>query len=342
MIYQNVGDIATDALAAQKRAEDMMEAENKASLVGATIVHDGPVVQKTLEQKKKEFIKRLVAKGHQRASETAEQAIDDFLDATHLSYQEQVNEAAILKFYRSLRDRGNGDRTVYNKHVSLFGFLKWLGLDVKKLAERPPSYTEKEVEIYEPEDLKILFDACNQYQRVIFELLLKTGLRMQEAMNLEWVNVDFRRKIIKVREQLDTDTGTNVRIKDRAERSVPLPDDLAATLKAWKDERSKSRLVIGTASDTPNDKLLLMLKRIVKRAGLNCGHCSGCRGTEQCSRWKIKTFRSTYLSMCLRAGVDPRTLMEWSGHEDLATLLKYLAASRDPNLQQKVSSIKWA
>ncbi|HZY73042.1 MAG TPA: hypothetical protein VFE22_08050, partial [Edaphobacter sp.] len=74
MIYQNVGDIATDALAAQKRAEDMMEAENKASLVGATIVHDGPVVQKTLEQKKKEFIKRLVAKGHQRASETAEQA----------------------------------------------------------------------------------------------------------------------------------------------------------------------------------------------------------------------------------------------------------------------------
>jgi hypothetical protein len=33
--------------------------------------------------------------------------------------------------------------------------------------------------------------------------------------------------------------------------------------------------------------------------------------------------------------------MQWTGHEDLATLLKYLAASRDPDLQQKVSNIQW-
>jgi integrase len=187
----------------------------------------------------------------------------------------------------------------------------------------------------------VLFDACNRYQKTVFETLLKTGLRMQEAMNLEWVNVDFRRMVIRVREQLDTDSGKDVRIKDRAERSVPLPDDLAKTLHAWKSERLQSRLVLGTANDTPNDKMLQMLKRIVKRAALNCGHCSGCRGTQECSHWKIKTFRSTYCSQCLRAGVDPRTLMQWTGHEDLATLLKYLAASRDPDLQQKVSNIQW-
>jgi integrase len=154
------------------------------------------------------------------------------------------------------------------------------------------------------------------------------------------VNVDFQRKIIKVRERLDSDKG-DVRIKDRAERSVPLADDLAESLQALKLKRPNTRLVLGTSNDTPNDKMLQLLKRCVRKAGLNCGHCSGCRGTQECSRWKIKTFRSTYCSQCLRAGVDPRTLMQWTGHEDLATLLKYLAASRDPNLQQRVSAIQW-
>jgi integrase len=247
----------------------------------------------------------------------------------------------VLTFYRHLRKRGNQDRTIYNKHVSLFGWFKWMGLDTKKLATRPPSFTEKEVKTFDSEDLTTLFAACNDYQRVVFETLLKTGLRMQEAMHLEWTNVDFRSKTIKVRERLDDDDGHTVRIKDRAERSVPLPDDLATTLKAWKEERPGTRLVFGTVNDTPNWKWLQMLKRVVREAGLNCGHCKGCRNTKQCSQWILHQFRSTYTTSLLQSGLDVRTVMKYTGHEDMATVMRYLTPAQDAQTRSKINSIRW-
>jgi len=339
-VYDPVGANAADALAALHRKTHYLVARESAVAAGVQVVGDVVNKRPTLNAKKSEFLKRLKAKGHQRASETSLQAIDDFLDATSLTYVDEVNEEAVLRFYRSLRKRGNGDRTIYNKHMSLFAFFKWLKLDTKALAEKAPTYTEREVEIYDKEDLKALLDACDDYQRMVFETLLKTGMRMQEGMHLEWVNVDFRNKRIKVRERLDSDLP-NVSIKDRAERSIPLDDGLAEALKVWKETHKGTRLVLGTVNDTPNWKWLRMLKRLAKRAGLNCDHCAGCRGTGECSRWKLKTFRSTYTTTMLRAGVDPRTLMEWTGHEDLATILKYLAPIRAEEAKEKVNTVQW-
>jgi integrase len=338
-VYTNVEN-ASEALNDLKRKTHLLVAKDSAKAAGVEVVGEVSSRQ-SLQRKKDEFIKRLVSKGHKRASETALVAIDDFLESTDLTYADEITEDSILKMYRYLRKRGNRDRTIYNKHVSLFAFFKWMKLDTKKLAERPPSYTKREVEEYDSEDLKVLFAACDQYQKVVFETLLKTGMRMQEGMHLEWPNVDFRRKRIRVRELLDTENDIEARIKDRAERSVPLADDLAVTLKAWKEKHPKTRLVLGTVNDTPNWKWLQMLKRVVRRAGLNCDHCAGCRTTNECNHWKLKTFRSTYTTTMLRNGIDPRTLMEWTGHEDLATLEKYWAPSKSEDLQKRVSAVKW-
>jgi len=99
-------------------------------------------------------------------------------------------------------------------------------------------------------------------------------------MYLGWHNVDFDAKVIRVREN----RAAGSTIKDRSERSVPIPDDLLATLKAWKKVRPKARLVVGTQRDTPNKKWLQSLKRTARAAGLNCGQCEGCKGTEECRR----------------------------------------------------------
>jgi integrase len=104
-------------------------------------------------------------------------------------------------------------------------------LPVKEIIPRNPDYTEKEVEIYNRQELKTFFAACKtDYSRVVFKLLLQTGLRMREAMHLGWHNVDFHAKVIRIRE--NRSAGST--IKDRSERSVPIPDDLLALLKAWR------------------------------------------------------------------------------------------------------------
>jgi transposase-like protein len=91
-----------------------------------------------LLKKRDEFIERHKGKGQARAAETATIAIDDFIEATGHVYAQQIEESSVLKFYKHLRSKGNQDRTIYNKHVSLFGWFKWMKLDIAKLADRRP------------------------------------------------------------------------------------------------------------------------------------------------------------------------------------------------------------
>lgn len=342
-IYKNVGDDAADALASQKRESHLMAAKDSARSAGVKIV-ETDTSRVSLQKKKGEFVQRQIARGKKRASETAELAIDGFLLATGHVYADQVTESSVLTFYKHLRQADNSDRTIYNKHVSLFSWFNWLKLDIKALApEGPPSYTKKEVEIYEAEELGILLKSCKGSTRLVFEVLLMTGLRMQEAMHLQWTNVDFRNKEIRVREMLDSDKFDDVRIKDRAERSVPLRDDLAEKLKEWKAAHPKTVFVLGTKNDTPNGKWLVMLKRAARNAGLNCGRCAGCRGTQECYHWTLKKFRATYTTNMLRGGLDARTVMSFTGHENLATVLLYLAPvkRRDVTTHARVNEIQW-
>lgn len=347
-IYTNVGTDAANALAALRRMTHIVIARESAALAGVKLEVESSdrlstfkTGRPTLQDKKKEYIERQIIKGHHESAATVTVAIDNFLAATKCMYADQINEKSILTFYKHLRDIGNGDRTIHGKHVSLFAWLKWMKLDIKSLAERPPKFTKREVSVYHAADLKKFFRECNDYLTVVFETLLKTGMRYQEAMFLEWSNVDFRAKMIRVRERLADDDNGVVRIKDRAERSVPLPDDLAATLMAWRRSHPKCRLVLGTKYDTPNRKWLPALKRLVRRAGLNCGQCHSCRSKNECSLWKIHKFRGTYITTLHRNGVDARTIMKYTGHEDLETILLYLAAAEDAPMQKKINTIKW-
>jgi integrase len=251
------------------------------------------------------------------------------------TYADQLTEEIILRWYAALRKRGNSNRTLYNKHILIFGFLTWCG--VKHLAMKAPSYTEKKVEIYEPEQLKKFFASLtDRYHRIVFEVLLKTGLRMQEAMFLEWHNINWQHGTLTV--TVKNDLGFDV--KDRQERTLPIPADLVEHLKAWKDTHG-GRLALGTSKDTPNWKWLSLLKRLAHKAGLNCGHCQSCREREECERWYLHKFRATYTTNLLRAGMDVRTVMMYTGHADLETVMRYLSPAELPDTQMKINSIVW-
>ena len=336
-VWTTVGENATDALAARDREQHLRQAKKLAVKAGVTVVEKDEVSH-TLLSLKKRWLQKLEARGKRRAIETMTIAIDDFLAVTGHTYPDQIAEDSMLALYTALRNRGNSDRTIYNKATSLGGWFKFMKLPVKEIIPQNPDYTEKEVEIYNRQELKTFFAACKtDYSRVVFKLLLQTGLRMREAMHLGWHNVDFHAKVIRVREN----RAAGSTIKDRSERSVPIPDDLLAALKAWRKVRPKTRLVVGTERDTPNRKWLQTLKRTVRAAGLNCGQCEGCKGTKECSRWYLHKFRATYTTTLLRNGVDARTVMAFTGHEDLATVLRYLAPAGDQPMQAKISKIAW-
>jgi integrase len=343
-VYKNVGDDPTEALAAQRRESHLLKVKDSAKAAGVEIVGDSSA-RIVLRLKADEYVERNLAKGQKVAAHHNRIAIESFLSSTGLRYADQVNEASVLKFYGHLRKIGNRDRTVFNKHNSLFSWFRWMGLDVKKLANERPSYTDKEPVCYHKEDLAKLFSICKPYQKIVFATLLKTGMRYQEATHLEWPNIDFRSKIIRVREYLDGDDEYSEEgyvIKDREERTIPLPDDLIAELKEWRKIRPEANLVLGTIHDTPNTRWIVMLKKCVNRAGLHCGRCRGCTVSKECYRWKIHQFRSTYTTTLLRNGVDVRTVMKYTGHKKMETVLRYAAPAEDEPMQKKLSSIEWS
>jgi len=289
----------------------------------------------------KAYLSRLEAQGKLTTIEAGGYAIREFIAISGATFADEVTEDTILRWYNALRRKGNSDRTRFNKHTYLFTFFRWMKLDTKSLAEHPPDFTEREVSIYSPEELKALFASLPEGGlKLAFETLLQAGLRETELTHLTWERVDFAARRILVREY--DQEGAMVRIKDRDERSVPISIELAAKLAAWKLARPGTNLVFGTKGDLPDGKLLRALKRAANRAGLECGRCPGCRSkTKECRRWTLKRFRSTCTTTLLRSGLDVRTVMSIVGHADLETTMKYLAVANQDSTLSKIDQIAW-
>ena len=95
-------------------------------------------------------------------------------------------------FHKRFAGPGRWSRErVANRHSHLKSIrLSTAGYDTKKvksIAGPKPKYEKTLPEIYEPDDLKAFFASLEQeYDQLLFDVLLTTGLREQEAMHLEW------------------------------------------------------------------------------------------------------------------------------------------------------------
>jgi integrase len=158
-------------------------------------------------------------------------------------------------------------------------------------------------EIYEDDELATFFASLKTLEdRVFFELLLQTGSREQEAMYLEWSDIKQARTL-----HLHSKPKYAFKMKDHEERELPLPRELYDLLLQLREKHPNAKLVFETTNSKPDTKLLLLVKRRVRRAGLNCGLCAGCIARGECERWFLHKFRATYCTKLLRAGMDLRT-----------------------------------
>jgi integrase len=337
VVWRNVGDDAAVALAAQQQQQKALKAGAAAADAGLELV-TSPTEGVPLLEKSREYIQRQISRGKLRHAKICTAVLGDFVQMVGVRYAEQLTEAVMLDWYTKLAERGNDKYTIHNKHIAVVGWLKWCGVSTKPLApDGPPAFTRKKVKIYSPVELQVLFDSLTSpYHSLVLETLLKTGLREKEAATLEWPDLNFEFGTLTVHAKPSNG------IKDREERTLPLDSKLAERLQAWHISHPHIRWVLGTPhKDTINGEWLPMLKRLARNAGLNCGVCPPCLSMQQCSRWLLKTFRSTYTTNLLRSGIDPRTVMEYTGHSDLATVMMYLSPAESTETQDKINSIVW-
>ncbi|MGA2538412.1 MAG: hypothetical protein ABSF53_20550, partial [Terracidiphilus sp.] len=113
---------------------------------------------------------------------------------------DEIERIDLLRFCAFLRDRKKlAPRTVFNKFTCVMTFLEAQGLPKLLGKNDRPRYVETEVEIFEDDQLTDLYSVCSLYHRMLYDFLLMTGFREQEAMYITWENVRFGANIVEMR-----------------------------------------------------------------------------------------------------------------------------------------------
>jgi len=252
-------------------------------------------------------------------------ALDYFLESCKALHVADIERRHMLEYAAYLREeKEQSPRSVYNKFENVMTFLKANGIRGIVGKNDWPRYTEEEPEMYEPEELKKLFKACDAEERLWYEFFLMTGMREQEVMYTYRSDINCAGCVARVTHKPDRGWTP----KAYKEREVPIPAKLAASLKKWMAKADKNcNLLFPTAGCNPKLDFLDCLKASAERAKLNKDN------------FYLHKFRATFATRCLWAGVDLRTVQQWLGHSDIESTMRYLKPSRSSHVREKVNEI---
>ncbi|HZU34166.1 MAG TPA: site-specific integrase, partial [Candidatus Angelobacter sp.] len=253
----------------------------------------------TLKQLCDDFMKVKNAEGVGRDSIDGYQLIiDEFLASCNRRYPENVTALDVLNYCASIEQRGLSPRTRSNRFVSLSTIFTHCGINPKMLLTKQQrkvlsDYPQLDPVVYDREEVMRLLSNCDDYHKVVYYFLYRSGFRKQEAMYLEWTDINFIAKTLSVRMK----KHIGFEPKKCKERTVPMFDDLADVLLQWREHNPNTRFVLGNSNDRPNTHWWDDLQDITKKAGMLCGSCSNCvSGKGSCEKWFLHAFRATFVT----------------------------------------------
>ena len=318
----SVGKDLADASARRMRKEAELNALNNGV---AVVPENGDNGHCSLQAAIREYLEETALTKKPKTLAAYTTALSYFSESCSKLYLQEIERKDLLKFCAFLRDdKDQAPRSCWNKFANVMSFLKANG--IRGLVKKTdwPRYTEEEPEIYEHEELAKLFAACDAEERLWYEFFLMTGMREQEVMHTYWSDINFAHATVRVSHKPDRGWTP----KAYKEREIPIPANLAKSLKAWKAKADKTcGLVFPTAGCKPKLDFLDCLKAVAERAKL-----------DQDNFWLHK-FRATFATRCLWAGVDLRTVQQWLGHSDMESTMRYLKPSRSQHVRNKVNEI---
>lgn len=194
-------------------------------------------------------------------------ATSEFRKSCRKQFLDELTKQDLTDFVVFQKKQKLADRTIDNRLTDLGTFLHANGAPLS-LHQR---YTEKEVRAYSVEELRALNGASTDEELQVWQFFLSTGFREDEVAHACYSDIDFKAKTIDVREKRQF----NWEPKDKAERTVPVPDSLIELLEVRKSMHQGGWLIFPNRDGNPQGHFLRILKERALRAGLDCGHCTG-------------------------------------------------------------------
>ncbi len=232
---------------------------------------------------------------------------------------EAVDALAVRSFLAALARRGVGRRSQGRALAALRSCFRW-GCRVGALASNPaarvrtPKAPRTLPDHLRPGEVESLIEApagdgaLERRDRALLELLYATGLRISEAVSLDWRDLDLAGRTLRV-------LG-----KGGKERLVPFGRPALAALRAWRDRWESVRRA-GSDGGEP-----VFLNRRGGRLTDRSARRTVDRWVEAAALRRgihPHTLRHTFATHLLERGADLRAIQELLGHASLATTQRY-------------------
>jgi integrase len=230
--------------------------------------------------------------------------------------------------YRDLLQKGLSPRSVQQVHRTLRAALRqavkseYIYRD-PTFGVKPPRAAEREEVVLTPEQVRSLFaSTADHYLYPVWVVLATTGMRLGEALGLQWRDVDFDQGMLAIRRQAQRQKGDGMVLSElktaASRRSLPLPAGTIEVLRKqytaqrgqahahgleWDDKKQ----VFSGVEDGLYDPASVnkSFHRALERAGL--------------PRCRVHDLRHTFSSFIQSRGRTEREAQEVLGHASAST-----------------------
>jgi len=240
-----------------------------------------------------------------------------FLEWTENQHNTQKPDDCTARIVREYLSRliglGRKDTTVWNNAraiKTMFSFWYANQIMQEVIKYEMPKLLKKKLPRLTVEELERILKVCKVRDRAVIEFLVDSGLRREEAINLNWDDIDMQTGLVIVRrgkggKDRVSVIGSKVRRALLAyRRSLPVEEWVGALFKT--DEGTRFT----------GNGMLAIFRRLSKKTGI---HCSP------------HAMRRTWTIFSLRANMDSLYVQHLAGWED-QTMLDHYAQIEDIDL----------
>ncbi len=328
---------------ARKKEADAFAATASVEVREGVHVADSATV--TVETAGKMWIASREAAGLERSTVEAYQQrlnlhVAPFIGNEKLS---KITVPAVRAFADRLRDEGRSPAMVKKAVTALGSILsdaQERGLvmrnAVKEMSRRRNGSEKRQVrklevgvDIPRPDEIKTFLAHLEGRWRPILLTAVFSGLRSSELRGLRWLDIDFQKAVINVRQRSDK-WGIIGSTKSHAgQRTVPVPPVVINTLREWKLQCPPGELVFPNGAGNPESHANIVNRGLIpamKKAGLTVD--TGEKDDEDnpilAARYSgLHALRHFFASWCINPkeagglGLDMKTVQARMGHSSI-------------------------
>jgi integrase len=235
----------------------------------------------------------------------------------------------VRRYVASLQRQKLATATVH-KHLSIVKLILTSAVEDGLLRASPAVHTRVstpgptkaeaiQARAMDADQLRAVLNAVDDEWRTFFELLAATGLRIGEALELRWGDVDFGAKRLRVSRQVSKDGAVSLPKTSTGVRVVPLSTAMCQRL--WRLQGGADDLLFTSPRGQHVDRR--WLRRYILDPATKSANVS----------WvTFHTFRHTCASLLFAAGKSPKQVQVWLGHTDPAFTLRVYVHLMDDGL----------